>query len=111
MPMYKLEFYVPETHLETVKTALFAAGAGQMNTYDQCAWQIRGEGQFRPLAGSQPFLGETGQLEKVPEYKVEMVCDESRLKQAILALLHAHPYEQPAYTVGKILTLDDLNTT
>lgn len=105
--MYQLSFYVPETHLEEVKTALFAAGAGQFNAYDQCCWQVRGEGQFRPLAGSQPFLGETGHTEKVAEYKVEMVCSELRVKDIILTLLRVHPYEQPAYSVSKILTLDD----
>jgi hypothetical protein len=105
--MYQLSFYVPETHLETVKAALFIAGAGQFNGYDQCCWQVRGEGQFRPLAGSQPFLGETGQLEKVVEYRVEMFCSERVVKEAVLTLLHTHPYEQPAYSICKILTLED----
>lgn len=105
--MYQLCFYVPETHLEAVKTALFAAGAGQFNDYGQCSWQVRGEGQFRPLAGSQPFLGETGRTEKVVEYKVEMVCSELLVKEVILTLLRVHPYEQPAYSVCKILTLED----
>lgn len=105
--IYKISFYVPESHLELVKTALFNTGAGTMNGYDQCAWQMRGEGQFRPLTGSQPFLGAIGQLETVTEYKVEMVCDEAQIKNAILALLHTHPYQQPAYAVYPILTLED----
>ncbi len=105
--MYQFSFYVPETHLEQVKTALFAAGAGHLNGYDQCCWQMRGEGQFRALAGSQPFVGQIGQLQKLPEYKVEMVCSELLVKEVILTLLRVHPYEQPAYAVCKILTLDD----
>ena len=105
--MYKLSFYIPESHLETVKTALFTAGAGKINGYQQCAWQVRGEGQFKPLTGSQPFLGKTEQLEKLVEYKVEMVCADTDIKNVILALLENHPYEQPAYAVHKILTLDD----
>jgi hypothetical protein len=32
-----------------------------------------GQGQFRPLKGSQPFLGEAGQVEQVEEWKVELV--------------------------------------
>lgn len=107
--MYLLSFYVPETHLETLKAALFAAGAGHFNGYDQCAWQVCGEGQFRPLAGSQPFSGEIGQLQKLVEYKVEMVCSEMVVKEVILTLLRVHPYEQPAYAVCKILTLDDFS--
>lgn len=52
---YKLCFYVPVTHIEQVKQAMFAAGAGTIGNYDCCAWQVLGVGQFRPLAGSQAF--------------------------------------------------------
>ena len=107
--MYKLSFYVPETHLEPVKAALFAVGAGFFANYDQCAWQVRGEGQFRPLSDSQPFLGSIGQLEKVVEYQVEMICSELIVKEAILTLLRTHPYQQPAYAVYKVLTLADFS--
>ena len=106
--MYKLCFYVPESHLENVKLALFKAGAGRYRAYDQCCWQVLGEGQFRPLAGSNPHLGQAGQLEKIAEYKVEMICDDSLVKPALQALLRAHPYEEPAYEVYKILTLEDM---
>jgi hypothetical protein len=101
--MYKLCFYVPESHLESVKNALFAKGAGQYNAYDQCCWQVRGEGQFRPLANSQPYLGQVNQLEKVVEYKVEMICTDAAIKEAVRTLLSVHPYEEPAYAVYKIL--------
>jgi hypothetical protein len=106
--MVKLCFYVPESHLESVKTALFAKGAGQYKAYDQCCWQVRGEGQFRPLQHSRPFLGLVNQLEKVLEYKVEMLCDEAIVKDALSALIEAHPYEEPAYEVYRILTAEDL---
>jgi hypothetical protein len=95
--MYKLCFYVPESHLDAVKTAVFAAGAGRIGDYDQCCWQISGQGQFRPLPGSQPFIGETGALEIVEEYRVEMVCVDDRIKAAVAALKSAHPYEEPAF--------------
>jgi hypothetical protein len=106
--MYQLCFYVPESHLEAVKAALFAQGAGQYNHYDQCCWQVRGEGQFRPLAGSRPHLGEVRRLEKPVEYKVEMVCRDEVIKTAVETLLAVHPYEEPAYRVYKILTFEAL---
>ena len=106
--MYQLIFYVPASHLETVKAEVFATGAGRFNEYDRCAWQTLGEGQFRPLEGSRPFIGEPGRLETVSEYKVELVCEDSLIKSAVSALLRAHPYQQPAYAVYKILTVDDL---
>jgi hypothetical protein len=106
--MYKLSFYVPETHLERVKSALFSKGAGHYKAYDQCCWQTRGEGQFRPLVNSNPALGQVNQLEKVIEYKVEMICTGSSIKEVVQTLLDVHPYEEPAYEVYKILTLEDL---
>ena len=84
--MYKITFYVPDTHLELVKAALFNAGAGRVGAYDSCAWQVKGQGQFRPLAGSNPFVGEHGLLEAVDEYKVELVCDDANIQAAIAAL-------------------------
>jgi len=106
--MYKLCFFVPETHVEKVKNALFNKGAGRFGQYDCCAWQTLGQGQFRALAGSAPFLGEIGQVKKVNEYKVEMVCSADVIQEVVSTLLEIHPYEQPAYDVYEIKTLDDL---
>ena len=101
--MYKVVFFVPETHLENVKTAMFKAGAGLIGNYDCCAWQIKGEGQFRALEGSQAFIGELNQLEKVEEFRVELVCSKANIKAAIQALIEAHPYETPAFEVLKMI--------
>lgn len=103
--MYKLCYFVPETHLEQTKMALFEAGAGRIGDYDRCAWQCLGQGQFRPLDGSDPFLGQKGALEVVEEYKVELVCEDSLLGPALKALKQAHPYEEPAYEVFRMEAL------
>lgn len=100
--MYKLCFYVPETHLETVKSAVFATGAGRIGDYDSCCWQVLGGGQFRPLAGSSPFIGAEGRVEFVDEYKVELVCSDELIAAVVAALKAAHPYEEPAYQVWKL---------
>jgi hypothetical protein len=100
--LYKIGFYVPESHLEAVKDALFNAGAGRIGNYDRCSWQCLGEGQFRPLEGSQPAMGKQGTVEHVPEYKVELVCASENIQAAIAALRSNHPYEEPAYDVLKI---------
>jgi structural hemagglutinin/hemolysin toxin protein RtxA len=102
--MFKLCFYVPESHLEAVKTAVFAVGAGKIGDYDCCCWQVPGEGQFRPLSGSEPFLGQLGRLEQVVEYRVEMVCARDVVGPVVAALLLAHPYEQPAWDLIAAMT-------
>lgn len=102
--MFKLGFYVPESHLEQVKQACFAAGAGRIGDYDSCCWQTEGEGQFRPLAGSKPYIGQAGEIEKVREYRVEMVCDDAVARGVIDAMIAAHPYEEPAWDLVQLVT-------
>jgi hypothetical protein len=100
--MFKICFYVPASHLEVVKQAIFSIGAGKVGDYDCCCWQTLGQGQFRALEGSKPFVGEQGKLQVVEEYKVELVCAEKLIKQAVTVLKQAHPYEEPAYDVLKV---------
>ena len=105
--MYKIVFYVPESHLQLVKQAIFDSGAGKIGNYDQCCWQVLGQGQFRPLAGAQPFIGEvsleqSAPAEEVMEYRVELVCEDDLIQQAITALRQAHPYEEPAFDVWQL---------
>ncbi|MBL1458351.1 MULTISPECIES: NGG1p interacting factor NIF3 [unclassified Methylophaga] len=95
--MYKLVFFVPDTHKELVKEAIFNAGAGHFDGYDCCSWETQGMGQFRPLDNSQPFIGENGKLEQVNEYRVETICSNETIKTVVSALKLAHPYEEPAY--------------
>lgn len=103
--MFKIVVFVPGSHLEAVKEALFAAGAGRIGNYDRCAWQVQGQGQFRPLPGSAPHLGEQGRLEVVDEYRVELVCPAAQLAAAVAALKASHPYETPAYDVLRLEAL------
>lgn len=100
--MYKLCFYVPISHVDQVKDALFKAGAGKMGDYSHCAWQVLGEGQFKPLQGSDPAIGEINELTKVKEYKVEMVINTDKIKEILTTLKKAHPYETPAFEVSKL---------
>jgi len=102
--VYKLGFYVPASHLEEVKSALFAAGAGRIGNYDHCSWQVLGQGQFRPLPGSDPYLGQPGEVEQVDEYRVEMVCAAQCVKAAVVAMRDAHPYEEPAWDLVALVT-------
>lgn len=99
--MYLINFYVSETDLEKVKSAMFKAGAGVIGNYSNCTWQALGQGQFMPLEGSDPYIGTTHQLETVKEYKVEMICAEDKLEAAIAALKNSHPYETLSYYVIK----------
>ena len=100
--MYKICVFIPEDAVNRVKQAMFDAGAGKIGDYDSCCWQTQGQGQFRPLAGSSPYIGEQDRVEKVAETRVEMVCADTCINETIAALKTSHPYEEPAYDVWKL---------
>ncbi|MGK0290986.1 MAG: structural hemagglutinin/hemolysin toxin protein RtxA [bacterium] len=106
--MYKLVFFVPKSHLEVVKQAVFQKGAGHYKGYDRCSWETLGNGQFRPLESSNPFIGKQGEIENVEEFRVEMICKDHLIYDVVKELIHVHPYEEPGYSVFPILTFDDL---
>lgn len=100
--MLKLCVYIPDSHLDPVKAALFAAGAGRIGDYADCCWQVAGQGQFRPLPESAPYIGNAGELATVTEYRVEMLCREEIIDAVLAALHDAHPYEEPAWDVTAV---------
>ena len=107
--MIKLVVFVPETHAEQVKQALFDAGAGRQGDYEHCCWQSAGTGQFKPCEGSEPFIGSQGELSQVPELRIEMLVDDERLKEVVTALRESHPYEEPAFDCLPLLAIPDVN--
>jgi dinuclear metal center YbgI/SA1388 family protein len=93
----KLVVFVPESHTEQVRDALGNAGAGAIGDYSHCSYTSNGVGQFMPGEGTNPFVGETGELEKVREDRIETIFPASIEKKVIMAMLKAHPYEEVAY--------------
>lgn len=100
--MYKLNFFVPTQNKETVKNALFQIGAGRYENYEHCSFETLGSGQFKPIEGANPYLGKVDEIERVEEYKVEMVCSDKLIYDAIKTLKEMHPYEEVAYEVFKM---------
>lgn len=96
---YKLAVFVPEGHEDNVRNAMAAAGAGHIGNYSHCTFQVAGTGTFLPLEGTNPYLGQVGQLERASEYRLETICPGSRLKDVLTAMLKAHPYEEVAYDI------------
>ncbi|WP_060464854.1 hypothetical protein [Acinetobacter sp. LMB-5] len=104
--MLKLIYYVPDSHLESTKQAIFSAGAGGIGNYEHCAWQVKGIGQFKPVKGADPYIGELGELEQVDEWRVETIVIEENAKAIAKALKASHPYEEPAFEFIQIIEVD-----
>lgn len=100
----KLVVFVPETALDSVRDAVFAAGAGRIGDYERCSWYTAGTGTFLGGEGTSPAVGAAGREERVPELRLETVFPAEREADVLAALRAAHPYEEPAYDVYELVT-------
>ncbi len=96
-PWYKLVVFVPMGYEDRVRQALGDAGLGVIGRYSHCSFASPGQGTYRPLPGAQPFRGETGQLSRAEESRLEILAPESLLPAALTRLKETHPYEEVAY--------------
>jgi hypothetical protein len=95
----KLVVFVPVDALDTVRDAVFAAGAGRIGGYSRCSWYAEGTGTFLGSARTAPAVGERGVEERVAELRLETVFPAERQEAVLAALRAAHPYEEPAFDV------------
>ncbi|MDR0560295.1 MAG: Nif3-like dinuclear metal center hexameric protein [Prevotellaceae bacterium] len=97
--LYKIVTFVPPSHAEKLRTAMFDAGAGHIGNYDSCSYSIEGTGTFRGGENTNPFIGKKNVINSEHEIKIETVAIKENLKEIIAALIRSHPYEEPAYDV------------
>ncbi|MBI4547308.1 MAG: Nif3-like dinuclear metal center hexameric protein [Ignavibacteriae bacterium] len=95
----KIVVFVPRAHVDRVTEAMAVAGAGRIGKYELCSFRAEGTGTFKPLEGAKPFSGKIGNLEKVPEIRLEMIVQASKAHDVINAMRSSHPYEEVAYDV------------
>lgn len=71
---YKLITFVPISHTDAVKTAVFATGACTIGLYDCVCFSSVGTGEFVPNKDASPHIGTPGQREEVKEVRLEFRC-------------------------------------
>ena len=101
--LYKLEIFVPDSHFEVVRQALWSVDAGHIGNYDRCLSWSRVNSCWRTLEGANPFDGATGVLSQAEEWKIEVCCRAERLQETVKAIKQAHPYEEPVINVLPLL--------
>ena len=95
---------MPETALDAVRDAVFAAGAGRIGDYERCSWYTAGTGTFVGGEGTRPAVGAAGAEERVPELRLETVFPAECQSDVVLALRAAHPYEEPAFDIYELVS-------
>jgi dinuclear metal center YbgI/SA1388 family protein len=95
----KLVVFVPSGHASGVRDAIFGAGAGHIGEYDQCSFNLEGEGSFRGSENSEPFAGKAGTLHFEKEVRIETIFPAFRETSILKSMIDAHPYEEVAYDI------------
>ncbi|MGV3763215.1 Nif3-like dinuclear metal center hexameric protein [Parapedobacter sp.] len=98
----KLVVFVPMDHVERVRAALFAGGAGSIGDYDACSFNTPGYGTFRPGERADPFVGHRGEHHREEEMRMEVIFPALKERAILRGLLEAHPYEEVAYDIYRL---------
>ena len=95
--LQKLHCFVPVDHVEAVRAALFAAGAGHIGSYSECSYSGDGMGTFKGGEGTNPFVGEPAVRHQEKEMRLEVILPAHLSGRVVAAMKAAHPYEEVAY--------------
>ena len=97
--LQQLSVFVPIAHKEKLLNALFAAGAGSIGNYSECSFSVVGEGSFKAMEGSTPFVGNMGERHLEVEEKIDVIFPAWKQHNIVQAMKTNHPYEEVAYNI------------
>lgn len=102
----KLITFVPKNEAETLRSALFEAGAGSIGNYNNCSFNTEGIGTYKGNEDSNPTLGKKGETHREAETQISVTFPKHLESQILKALFKTHSYEEVAY---EITTLENKN--
>ena len=97
--LQQLSVFVPTAYKEQLLTALFDAGAGSIGNYSECSFSVAGEGSFKAMDGSRPFVGNHGERHLEAEEKIDVIFPVWKKANIVEAMKKEHPYEEVAYYI------------
>ena len=100
--IYKLTTYAPIKDAEMLRNALFYAGAGNIGNYDNCSFNIEGEGTFKGNENSNPVLGISGEFRIEKEIQINITFEKHLKSKVLKTLFENHPYEEVAHEIIKL---------
>lgn len=100
--LFKVVTFCPLKEAEKVRNAIFNAGAGVIGNYDECSFNINGEGTFKANKDAIPYVGEHDKRHTEDEVRIETIFPAHLQSTVVNALIEAHPYEEVAYDIYPI---------
>ena len=93
----KLITYTTPQNAETLRNALFDAGAGKIGNYENCSFNSNGIGTYMGNEDSNPEIGERFEFVENDEIKIEVTFEKHLQAKILKALFSNHVYEEVAY--------------
>jgi dinuclear metal center YbgI/SA1388 family protein len=94
-------FTIPE-NVETLRNALFEAGAGKIGNYEDCSFNSKGIGTYMGNEDSNPEIGERFEFVENEEIKIEVTFEKQLQPKVLKALFTNHVYEEVAYEIYEL---------
>ncbi len=95
----KLVVFTPESHADAVRDAILNAGAGHIGQYSHCSFGVHGEGSFKALEGTHPYVGKEDEIHFEKEVRLESIAPDYLIDTILKAMRTIHPYEEVAYDI------------
>lgn len=102
----KLITFVPKNEADTLRNALFEAGAGSIGNYNNCSFNTEGIGTYKGNEASNPTLGKKGEIHFENETQIAVTFPRHLESNILKALFKTHSYEEVAY---EVTTLENKN--
>lgn len=100
--MYKIEVFIPETELQSLRNVLLESDAGHIGNYRGCLSYSSVTGVWFSDKGSNPHIGAVGEWSQEPELKVEFNVTDSLRDVIVQRIKEIHPYEEPVINVIRL---------
>jgi dinuclear metal center YbgI/SA1388 family protein len=107
--LYKLSVFIPKGYTGAVREVLFKYGNPKIGNYENCSFETKGKGSFKPLEGADPFIGEIKKTVYTDESKIELLIEERYIKKAISEMKKIHPYEEAAFDLYPLYDFEGNN--
>ena len=101
--LVKIVVTVPESDTERLLKVIGDAGAGSIGNYTHCSFTSKGVGQFIPVDGANPTIGQVDKPEEVIEDRIEVTCNKELLDKVMTAIKSSHPYEEPVIDIYELM--------
>lgn len=98
----KLVTFTTVDNADTLRSALFAAGAGQVGNYENCSFSSEGTGTYQGDENSNPQIGARFEFVRANEIKIEVTLEKHLKDKVLKALFSNHVYEEVAYEIYEL---------